>query len=159
MDAQNLGFTALLALLPISELRGAIPFAVAKGMPLLQAAGFCILVNCLAGPLAYVFLNSVHKLLYRWKAYRGFFDRFVERARVKVHESVQKYGYWGLMIFVAIPLPMTGAWTGILGGWILGMEKKKTILAVSAGVFIAGCVVTAVVGLGVGALSFMTKKI
>ncbi len=159
MDLQNLGLTALLALLPISELRGAIPFAVAKGMPLLQAAVFCILVNALAGPIAYLFLNTFHKLLYKWKAYKNFFDRFVERARLKVHESVQKYGYWGLMVFVAIPLPLTGAWTGILGGWILGMEKKKTILAVAAGVFVAGCIVTAVVGLGIGALSFFTKKI
>ncbi len=159
MDLQNLGFTTLLALLPISELRGAIPFAVAKGMPLLQAAAYCVLVNCMAGPIAYLFLSSIHKILYKWKAYRDFFDRFVERARTKVHASVQKYGYWGLMVFVAIPLPMTGAWTGILGGWILGMEKKRTILAVSAGVFIAGCIVTAIVGLGVEALAFMTKKV
>ena len=151
--------TAILSLLPISELRGAIPFAVARGVPLLPAAAFSIFCNMLAGPLAYLFLNSVHGLLYRWTAYRRFFDSFVERARAKVHPSVEKYGYWGLMVFVAIPLPLTGAWTGVLGGWILGIEMKKTMLAVAAGVFIAGCIVSGVVGFGIGALSFLIKTL
>lgn len=159
MEPVKLAWTALLALLPVSELRGAIPFAVANGMPLLEAFVFCVLINALAGPIAFLFLDSVHKLLYRWKPYAQFFDRFVDRARAKVHESVQKYGYWGLMVFVAIPLPMTGAWTGTLGGWILGIERKKTMLAVAAGVFIAGVIVTAIVGLGAEAFSFLLKKV
>lgn len=159
MEPVKLAWTALLALLPVSELRGAIPFAVANGMPLLEAFVFCVLINALAGPIAFLFLDSVHRLLYRWKPYAQFFDRFVDRARAKVHESVQKYGYWGLMVFVAIPLPMTGAWTGTLGGWILGIERKKTMLAVAAGVFIAGVIVTAIVGLGAEAFSFLLKKV
>ena len=158
MTPYKLFWAAFLSLVPISELRGGIPYAVASGMPLVFSALWCIAWNALAGPIAYVFLQTVHKLLYRWKAYASFFDRFVERAREKVKPSVDKYGYWGLAIFVGIPLPLTGAWTGALGAWILGMDKKKSMLAVAAGVLIAGIVVSLVVGLGIGALSFFIKK-
>ena len=159
MTPDTLVIAALLSLLPVSELRGAIPFAVASGMPLLLAAAWCVAWNALAGPLAYLFLSTVHRFLYRWRAYASFFDRFVERARAKVHASVEKYGYWGLMVFVAIPLPLTGAWTGALGAWVLGMERRKSMLSVALGVLVAGIVVTAVVGLGIGALSLFVKRI
>jgi len=158
MTPDSLFWSAILSLTPISELRGAIPFAVAKGVPLLTAALWCIGWNALAGPFAYLFLSTAHRLLYRWPAYASFFDRFVERARLKVHPSVEKYGYWGLMAFVAIPLPFTGAWTGALGAWILGMERKKSMLVVALGVAIAGIVVSLVVGLGIEALSFFLKR-
>jgi uncharacterized membrane protein len=158
MTFETLFWSAFLSLTPISELRGAIPFAVAKGVPLLPAAAWCVAWNAMAGPIAYIFLGTFHKLLYRWPAYASFFDRFVERARGKVHASVEKYGYWGLMVFVAIPLPFTGAWTGVLGSWVLGMERKKAILFVALGVLIAGIVVSLVVGLGIGALSIFIKR-
>ncbi len=159
MTPYKLFWAAFLSLTPISELRGGIPYAVANGMPLLSAALWCLAWNALAGPIAYVFLQTVHKLLYRWGWYASFFDRFVERARAKVKPSVDKYGYWGLAIFVGIPLPLTGAWTGALGAWILGMERKKSMLAVAAGVLMAAVIVTLVVGLGVGALSFLLKRV
>ena len=76
-----------------------------------------------------------------------------------VKPNGDKYGYWGLAIFVSIPLPFTGAWTGALGAWILGMDRKRSMLVVAAGVLMAGVIVTLVVGLGVGALSFLIKKV
>ena len=145
MTSRILLTTALLSLLPISELRGAIPFAVLNGVGVLPAALIGTAVNATVPFLAYLFLSTIHKLLYRTSFYKKFFDKFVERARSKVHAQVEKYGYWGLFIFVAIPLPLTGAWTGILGAWVLGMERKKSILAVTAGVVAAGCIVTLLV--------------
>lgn len=159
MKLLDLLITVGLAIVPISELRGAIPFAVARGTNLFLAAFISFAANALVPLIVFVFLDTVHKLLYKWKFYAGVFDRFVAKTRTKVHASVEKYGYWGLMIFVAIPLPLTGAWTGALGGWILGMDRKKTILAVIAGVFIAAVIVTIVVGLGVSALSIFVKEI
>jgi len=159
MDPATILITIFLSFLPISELRGAIPFAAARGIPLFQAAAIAIVCNALVGPVALVFLETFHKLLYKWAFYAGIFDRFVAKARVKVHTSVEKYGYLGIMIFVAIPLPMTGAWTGTLGAWILGMDRRKTMLAVAAGVAIAGVIVSLVVGLGIGALSIFTKSL
>lgn len=157
MNIQEFLLAGLLSLAPISELRGGIPYCFYKGMPIFYAFLYCTAINALAGPLAYVFLSTFHKLFYKINFYKNFFDRFVEKARLKVHKEVEKYGYWGLMVFVAIPLPMTGAWTGILGGWILGMEPKKVMGAVALGVLIAGIVVSCVLGFGVTALSFFYK--
>ena len=159
MNLATLIGTIVLSFLPISELRGAIPFAVARGVPLLQAALLAVACNALVGPVALLFLETFHRLFYRWPFYARLFDRFVAGARSKVHAQVERYGYWGIMFFVAIPLPITGAWTGTLGAWILGMDRKKTMLAVAAGVFIAGIIVAAVIGLGIGALSIFIKRV
>jgi uncharacterized membrane protein len=159
MTTDKLFWAAFLSLTPISELRGGIPYAVANGMSLITAALWCTAWNALAGPIAYIFLQTVHKLLYRWKAYASFFDRFVKRARDKVKPSVDKYGFLGLSIFVGIPLPLTGAWTGVLGAWMLGMEKKKAMLAILVGVVMAAVIVSLVVGFGIGALSLFIKNV
>lgn len=157
MEISVIFWTALLAILPISELRGAIPYALYHGMGIVPAFFLCVGVNALVSPLLLVFLSTIHKLLSRWKPYSRAFERIVERARRKVHEPVEKYGYWGLAVFVAIPLPLTGAWTGALGAWVLGMNPRKAFLAVTAGVVVAGVVVTAVAFFGIKALSFFLK--
>lgn len=125
MSFKNLIITLSLSILPISELRGAIPFAFACGIPLNKAAIISIAGNIMVAPLAYIFLDTLHKVFYKWSFYSGLFDRFVEKARLKVHNKIALYGYLGLALFIAIPLPITGAWTGVLGAWILGMDKKK----------------------------------
>jgi len=132
---------------------------VARGMPLLAAFGLSVACNALVAPLAFLFLTTIHKLLYHGAFYARVFDRFVERVRLKVSGSVEKYGYWGLLAFVAIPLPVTGAWTGAVGAWVLGMHKRKAAFFIALGVLVAGLIVTAIVGLGVGALSFFLKKV
>lgn len=160
MEIQKLALAALFSMAPISELRGAIPYAVISGMDLLSAALWCTAWNAAVPLVVYAFLDTVHKLLYRLGWYKGFFDRSVERARAKIHPEVEKYGMLGILIFVAIPLPMTGAWTGILGAWILGLDRKKSILAVIGGVMVAGAIITAVVGiLGAGANSIFIKSL
>lgn len=160
MDRTTFAITALLALLPISELRGAIPYAAVRGMNLVEAAVLGTLVNALVPFIVYGFLSTLHKLFYRIGFYRRFFDRFVGKARAKVHKSVEKYGYWGLLVFVAIPLPVTGAWTGTLGAWILGMDRRKSCLAIAGGVVAAGIIVTLLVGLlGAGARTIFFKTI
>ncbi len=158
-DTHTLFFTALLSLLPISELRGAIPYALASGIPLWFASSYCVIFNILAGPIALLFLETLHRLFLRMAWYRKLFDRLVARARKKVAEKVERYGYIGIILFVAVPLPITGAWTGTLGAWVLGLSRKKTMLAVAAGVIIAGIVVSIVCYFGIEALSFFLKKV
>ncbi len=159
MDPTTLLTACFLSLLPISELRGAIPYAVARGVSLPAAFALAVGCNLLVAPIAFLFLTTVQGLLYRWPFYARIFDRFVLRVRSKVSGPVERYGYWGLFVFVAVPLPVTGAWTGALGAWILGMRKRKSFLYIGLGVITAGLVVSAVVGLGVGALSFLLKRI
>ena len=159
MSLQTIGLTALLCLLPISELRGAIPYGMAKGLPPAFLIPFCIVLNALVGPLVYLFLSTAHRLLGRFSWYRSFFAKIVSRARRKVHAKVEKLGYFGLALFVAIPLPITGAYTGTLGAWVLGLDPKKTYLAVLLGVCIAATVVSLVTFLGIGALSLFVKEV
>jgi uncharacterized membrane protein len=148
-----------LSFLPISELRGGIPFAVANGIPWYVAFPFCAGLNALVAPVCWVFLSTLHKLFLKMAWYQKFFDRFVERARDKLKGGVEKWGWLGVAAFVAIPLPMTGAWTGTLGAWVLGLSKRRTLPAVILGVIVAGAIVTAVVLLGIQALSFFVKQV
>jgi uncharacterized membrane protein len=151
-------WTALLSFLPISELRGGIPFAIANGIPWFWAYPFAVALNALVAPACWVFLSTLHKLFLKMGWYKNFFDRFVERARIKLARGVGKWGWLGVAAFVAIPLPATGAWTGTLGAWVLGLSKGKTLMAVILGVCVAGLIVTAVVVLGIGALAFFIKR-
>ncbi|GAB6392534.1 MAG: small multidrug export protein [Treponematales bacterium] len=164
--------TVLLAFLPISELRGAIPFAAARGLPWFAAYPLAVCVNALAAPACWLFLSTAHRLFYgaadgggageagggglRW--YRRLFDRFVARARERLRPGVERWGWFGLALFVAVPLPVTGAWTGTLGAWVLGLGRRRTLAAVFLGVLISGAVVTAVTVLGVKALGVFTKQ-
>jgi uncharacterized membrane protein len=158
-------FTAILSFMPVSELRGAIPFAIAHNIPWYWAYPFAAFLNALVAPVCWIFLATFHKLFYgaspekgiRW--YKNFFDRFVERARKKLGGGVEKWGWLGIAIFVAIPLPLTGAWTGTLGAWVLGVSKRRTMAAVVLGVFTSGAVVSAVMLLGLEALNFFVKKV
>jgi uncharacterized membrane protein len=152
-------WTAVLSFMPISELRGAIPFAVANNIPWYWAYLFAITINALVAPACWIFLATVHKLLYGTRPekgiswYKNFFDRFVERARKKLSAGFEKWGWLGIAVFVAIPLPLTGAWTGTLGAWVLGVSRRRTMLAVIFGVLTAGAIVTTVVMLGIEALN------
>ena len=156
---------AFLSFMPVSELRGAIPFALANSVPWYAAWLFAVTMNALVAPICWVFLSTVHKLFYgrvsgegfRW--YRKFFDLFVERARKKLYRGVERWGWIALAAFVAVPLPVTGAWTGTLGAWILGIPKRRTLPAVILGVALAGIIVTAAALLGIHAFSLFIKKV
>ncbi|AEV28533.1 putative membrane protein [Sphaerochaeta pleomorpha str. Grapes] len=160
MDAKHLLISILLSILPISELRGGIPYAFFNGFNLAYLAPLCIFFNALVAPICYTFLATFHKIFYaHWPWYISFFDHFIAKAQHKIAPKVEKYGYWGIMLFVAIPLPVTGAWTGTLGSWILGLDKRKTMMAVFGGVIVSGLIVTSLVALGVGLDSVFIKKI
>jgi len=155
----DLIFTAILSLLPISELRGAIPYALAKKADPLFAYIYCVGFNMLVAPLFYFFIATFHRLFTRFSWYNIIFEKLVVKTRNKVKSNIEKFGYIGIMLFVAVPLPVTGAYTGTMGAWVLGLGKRKTMLAVSAGVAIAGIIVSLVAFFGVETFSFLTKRV
>ncbi len=150
---------ALLSIIPVSELRGAIPFMYFNEIGIVQCFVVAVLFNMLVYPIGIVFLNTLHRMLDRWGLYHRIFEKTVARARKNVGVKIEKYGILGLLVFVAIPLPVTGAWTGTLGAWVLGLDKKKSFLAICLGVFIAGIVVSAVILAGSGLSSLFVKSI
>jgi uncharacterized membrane protein len=148
----------IFSLLPISELRGSIPIGLSSGLPLSLVFPIAVLSNILVFPIFYLFLTFVHKLLMKVKLYRKTFDYFLERTRRRVGPKVEKYGYLGLTLFVAIPLPVTGAYTGTLGAWFFKMRKRKSFFAVLLGVIIAGLIVSTVSVFGIHIFDIFIKK-
>lgn len=128
--------------LPIAELRGGIPLGVALGLDPIFAILFSVFVNSLVFfPVFFGLALLYDKFLFKWK----FLNKFLERSRKKGKPYVDKYGLIGLAIFVGIPLPLTGAWTGTIIAWVLGLNWKKSFLAVTLGVIIAGTIVGAII--------------
>lgn len=138
MVAKTLTLIAV-TLVPWIELRGSIPLGLAWGMPWYLVSGFAVLANVLVFIPVYFLLHLFYE---RWFSRVALVRRWVERVRVKGREPVEKYGVWGLAVFVAIPLPGTGAYSGTLLAFLMGMPAGRAFLAVGSGVVGAGVLVT-----------------
>ena len=154
----ELFYAIILSLLPIAELRGGLPYAYLSGHPIWLAYLICVTANFFVGPIVFLFLETVHKWLIKWPFYEKIFDKFIQRVRRKTGRLIEKYGFWGVTLFVAIPLPVTGAYTGTVAAWLFGLDKRKSLLAILVGVCIAGLVVSLVVYFGIEALAFLYKR-
>ncbi len=133
-------WAALLSMTPVGELRVGIPFALAAGLSPWTAFVVCVAANILIVPIVFLFLELIHRRLLHVNSYQSAFDRFMERTRKKVNPLIEKYGMLGLAIFVAVPIPGTGAYTGTLAAWFFGMNKWKAFISVSIGVVAAGAI-------------------
>lgn len=134
--------TLLISMVPVVELRGAIPAALAQGVPAIPAALVSIVGNLLPVPFIIVFVRRVFAWIrHKMPKLDGFVSRLEQRAEAK-SESVRKYSFWGLFLFVAIPLPGTGAWTGALIAAMLEMRLKHALPAIILGVLTAAVIVT-----------------
>lgn len=145
--------TFLMAMVPVIELRGAIPFGVVQGLTVPEAFAISVVGNLLPIPVLVVFTRKVFEWL-RTKS--RWLDNIVSKLESKADknkEVVMKYEFWGLMILVAIPLPGTGAWTGALVAAMMDMRLKRAMPAIIVGVIVAGIIVTAIT-YGAGALFF-----
>ena len=133
--------------LPVLELRGAIPLALSFGMPMFKAFGLAVLGNCLIVAPALFLFEPVTNALRKFKIWSRFFDWVFERTK-KNSNSIQKYEALGLAIFVAIPLPMTGAWSGVIAASLFKIRFRYAFIAIVAGVICAGLIVSALCALG-----------
>ena len=141
-----------LSMIPILELRFAVPFAVGMDLPYLPSLIVCVIGNMLPVPVIYLFARKV--LI--WGSHRkhigSFCQKFLEKGEKAGRKIVAATGKGGtflaLMLFVGIPLPGTGAWTGALGASFLNMGFKSTVASVSLGVIIAGIIMALVSALG-----------
>lgn len=141
----------LISMVPLIELRGAIPVSQFLGLPILPSYAICILGNMLPVPFIYLFARKVLV----WGADKpviGSFFRFClekgEKGGKKLTEKAGRGTFAALLLFVGIPLPGTGAWTGTLAASILDMEFRPTITAVMLGVLLAGVIMMTASALG-----------
>ena len=148
----------LISMVPIIELRGAIPVAVGMGLPLIPSYIICIIGNMLPVPFIYFFARKVLIWVSDKPVIGKFFTFCLEKGEKGGKKLQAKAGrglFVALLLFVGIPLPGTGAWTGTLAASLLDMDFKSSVVAVMCGVLLAG-VIMALISNGVlGALSFM----
>lgn len=137
----------LVSMVPLIELRGAIPIAVGLGLPKLISFIVAIIGNMLPVPVIYLFARKVLEWGKDKKVIGKFFTWCLVKGEKGGRQLEAKAGkglYWALFIFVGIPLPGTGAWTGTLAASILDLDFKKTVIAVMAGVLLAGLIMMAI---------------
>ena len=136
------------AMLPIAELRASLPIAINQfHMHWYEAYFLSVIGNLLPVPIILLFLNPVTKVISRVEIGRRLVCWVFERAR-RQGKTVEKYERLGLTLFVAIPLPFTGAWTGSIAAFLLGLKFWPAFLSILAGVIIAGAIVTSLCLLG-----------
>lgn len=140
----NMLLTSLMSMVPVVELRGGIPFGVALGLTHWQALFAAIIGNIIPLPFIVVYIRRI----FQWmRKHMPRLDRLVDKLETKAHlkgKTVTTYKYLGLMIFVAIPLPGTGGWTGALVAAFLDMRLRRAMPALVLGVIIAGFLVTGI---------------
>ncbi len=142
LDLSPKVITFLIAMLPISELRGAIPYAIWMGnLGWKEAYIIAVLGNFLPVIPLVLFMEKASEWLRRYPLGDRFFTWFFDRTRRK-GKLIERFETIGLAMFVAIPLPVTGAWTGSAAAIIFGVPRKKAVLAILLGIMIAGCIVT-----------------
>ena len=146
-------FTMLVSMVPIIELRGGIPFGVALGLPYYLAFPFAVVGNILPTPFIIVYIRRIFMLMRKHlPGLNGMVDKLERKAHLK-GQSMRKFEYLGLWLFVAIPLPGTGAWTGSLAAAFLDMRLKKAFPAVVLGVITAGCIMITLTHVGINLFS------
>ncbi len=135
-------YVILLTLVPGIELRGSIPLALLVYKHPFSIVFLITVINILITPLVFLFWDAFLFVAKRIKILDRFVNFYLRNLQKRSEKVVDKYGFFGLMLFVAIPLPGTGAYSGALIAEIFGMKKLQAFVAVSLGVLIAAAVVT-----------------
>ena len=138
----------ILTLVPLIELRGGLPLAIINaqkyGVPESLVFISIVLLNILLIFFVFFFLDNIHKVLLKYNFYSKFYNFYLKKMQKRINIFEKKHnelGIYALLVFVAIPLPLTGAYSGVFLSWLLKLPRKKSIAAISAGVFIAGVLV------------------
>lgn len=151
----------LVTFIPFLELRASIPLGILTnqvkffgfqgfGLPWTLVFLVCVLTNIVLGPLVYLFLDKCVHYLLKFKLFRKPYNKIVGRTQRRIEPYVKKYGLLGIALFIGIPLPGSGSYTGALGAYLLGVGYKKFIIANIIGVLIAGISITLITLTGMG---------
>ena len=150
----------LLTLVPALELRASIPFGIFY-TDLSWFAVFitAIISNIILGIVIFYMMKIIIQIITRIKFINKLWLKYVERTRRRIHDGVEKYGEWAVAVFIGIPLPGSGVYTGALAAFLIGLSPKKFWVANVIGVLIAGVVVTIVSLTGSGLAEIFIKEV
>jgi uncharacterized membrane protein len=146
--------------LPFLELRASIPYGILQtDLHWSLVLIICVITNMILGPLIYFFLDKVVHWFFFMTWFKNLYEKKVEKTQNKIRPYVQKYGKWALALFIAVPLPGSGSYTGALAAYLMGMRYKRFMLVNAVGVTLAGIAVTLIVLAGNGAWHWLVKII
>ena len=149
----------LLTLAPFLELRASIPYGIFQtDLNLFWVVIIATLTNIALAPILYLFLNYVVHLFLKVKKIDKIWKKVIGRTQRKIHPYVEKYGIIGLALFIGIPLPGSGVYSGAIGAYILGYEFKEFFTAAVIGVIIAAMGVTLISIFGQGAWLWFIRQ-
>lgn len=131
----------LVSLCPVLELRGGMIAARLLEIPFIEAFIICYIGNMIPIPFILLFIRRIFKWMRRYKTFAKIVDKLESRSEKK-KDTIVKYQEWGLLVFVAIPLPGTGGWTGALVAALMDLRFKKCLPVIALGVFIAGVIMS-----------------
>ncbi|QQG39033.1 MAG: small multi-drug export protein [Candidatus Woesearchaeota archaeon] len=142
----NVLWTVLFSASPFFELRGGIPFGIAVGLNPALVFILGVLANIIVVFAIFFFLDYIHKHLLPIGFYKKSFNYFLEKTRRKAEKHIRgkKWEYYALFVFVALPIPGTGAYAGTLISWFFNLDRRNSILAIGLGVVASGLLVTLV---------------
>ena len=138
---QDILFTFLISFSPFGEARAGIPYGEIVGLPILLVFIIGLTANLLVFPIFYRVIEFSNKHFFKNKYYKKSAIYLSSRARTKTKTIIKKYGVWGLMVFVMIPLPVTGAYIGTIAAYIFGISYRKSLIAISSGITISSTMV------------------
>jgi uncharacterized membrane protein len=142
----NVLILILLTLLPALELRASIPYGILiENMNWLTVFLICVITNAILGPVIFIIIDKFIHVFLRVKHLERMWDKTVERTQKRIHKYIERWGILGLSIFIGIPLPGSGSYTGAIAAYLLGFRLKRFIIANIIGVLIAGTIVTILV--------------
>lgn len=135
----------ILCFLPIFELRLAVPFGIiVLGMNSFLVFLICLLANFVVGLIVYWILDLLILVACKFKFLKTFYDKKVLKVQKKIHPQVEKYGWIALALFIGVPLPGSGVYTGALAAKLMGMDFKEFVFSCLLGVFISGLIMTGI---------------
>ena len=126
---------------PFGEAKVGIPYGLLQGLDIYLVFVVCFLANVLVFPIMMFFLDKVNHYLLRWNWYKKAAIWVARRAKVGSGAKIKKYGFWGLIFFVMIPLPGTGVYAGSIASYLFKIEKKKAFTANVIGIFFSSVIV------------------
>jgi len=157
MDAMDILYIISLTFFPGLELRASIPYALLIANLGLSIIPVIIVLNVILGEIVFYLLNTVLEVVLRSKFLNKIYLKYVKKTQRKAEKYVKRYGTLGLAIFIGIPLPGSGAYTGALAAFLLGFPRKEFSKANIIGIIIAGTVVSAIVLSGGNIFSWLIK--
>ena len=132
---------ALWSISPVGEAKVGIPYGLLNGVNIYLVLVVCFLANVMVFPIMMFFLNTINKYLLRWHLYKKAALFIARRAKMGSGDQIRKYGFYGLIFFVMLPVPGTGVYAGSIASYLFKIERKKAFVANTIGIFLSSVII------------------